>query len=141
MNPFMRNITKDIHGITGLCGHVFGGPYHWTHINNSHYYNTVLKYVYRNPVRARLCQKVENYRFSTYSGLVGNSPLPFPISYTRAGMERRLPSIEPHKWMEWLNRPFASETENHIRFALKKTVFKPPLNLNTRKIAELDDKF
>ncbi len=139
MNVFMRNITKDIHLESGNTGRVFGGPYHWSLINSSQYYYHALKYVYRNPVRAGLCEKVEDYSYSTFSGAIGNNILHFPLVFTRASMESRFPGSEPSSWVEWLNRPFLSESEKWIRMGLKRAVFLPPLNHGTRKPQQILD--
>lgn len=137
MNTFMRNVTKDCHEVTERSGRLFGGPYHWSLIDQASYYRGAFKYVYRNPVRARLSARVEDYPYSTYSGLVGRERLPVPIWHPRSGADQLLPGAEPVDWKQWLNTPFQNEMEKHIRFALKRRVFTPPIDRITRKPVEI----
>jgi hypothetical protein len=133
MSLFQCTVTKRTNFRAGKSGHLFGGPYHWSAIMTSRYYYHALKYVYRNPVKARICERVEHYEFSTFTGLFGGVSLPFPIHYTRSGMEVHFPSEEPSGWVDWLNRPFGVEMEERIRSGLKKKVFGPTRNRKTRK--------
>jgi REP element-mobilizing transposase RayT len=106
MSVFMASVTRTANLLSGRSGHLFGGPYHWSLINSSRYYGHALKYVYRNPVRAKLCSAVEEHPYSTLQGLLGETHLPFRLHFTRAGMELALPSAEPSEQLEWLNKPF-----------------------------------
>ncbi|MBS1957964.1 MAG: transposase [Bdellovibrionales bacterium] len=138
MNVFIRNITKDSHSLSGKTGRLFGARYHWSSIQTSHYYLNALKYVYRNPIRAKICDTVDTYPYSTYSGLIGNHPLKVPIQFTRLGLERIL-GDEPLKWNSWLNQPFSSECETLIRMGLKRTCFRPPHDPKTRTPNKLEE--
>jgi hypothetical protein len=77
------------------------------------------KYIYRNPVRAGLCERVEDYPFSTISGLVGNSRLLFPV------VEDTLLFNPTFQWstLDWLNTAPKDGHEEQIRKALKRSVF------------------
>ncbi len=132
MNTLMCSIVRSSNLKTGRTGHIFGGPYHWSLINSSRYFGHALKYVYRNPVKAGLCTHVEDYPFSTLNGLVGQSHLPFPIHYTRVGMELALPSVEAFEQLNWLNQPFPKEAETLIQKGLRKKIFKGAIDLKTR---------
>jgi putative transposase len=123
MNGVMSNLTKTVNRSAGKSGHAFGGPYKPSLINNSRYYGHAFKYVYRNPVRAKLCGSVEQYPFSTLNGLLGNSRLLFPISHPRPELSLCLPAVEPIDLLEWLNTPFSKESENLIQAGLRKRVF------------------
>ena len=133
MNVFMSNVTRESNRVARRSGHLFGGPYHWSLIDSSLYFGHALKYVYRNPVRAKICEKVEDYAYSTLHGLLGRSHLPFPIHFTRVGMEVGLPSDRPEQLLEWLNTPFAMEAEQLIQMGLRKRVFKEILCRKDRR--------
>jgi putative transposase len=133
MDVFMSSITRIMNLVSGRSGRVFGGRYHHSLIRDSRYFRHVLKYVYRNPVRAGLASSVEDYPFSTLHGLLGRSHLPFPISRTRAAMELNLPHSEPYDQLVWLNRPFPSEAEALIRAALRKTTIQRIIDRKTRR--------
>ena len=125
MQQFMRSGTKTLNRISGRSGHVFGGRYHWTVVNSSVYFAHVLKYVYRNPVRAGLCNQVENFEYSTLQGLFGIGPLPFPLYYPFEQRGFDLISNDYQEMQSWLNVPFRTEHERAIRQALRRTQFEP----------------
>jgi REP element-mobilizing transposase RayT len=133
MQVFLSYVTRTSNLISGRSGHLFGGRYHWTLINNTRYFGNVYKYVYRNPVRANLCVTVENYPYSTLHGQVGLSPLPFPLYETRVGMEINLASLEVHEQLKWLNSPFPKEEEELIRRGLRKRILDRIVDKRTRK--------
>jgi len=132
MNVFISSVTKTANLLSARSGHLFGGPYYWSLINNTRYFGHALKYVYRNPVRANLCPRVQDYRYSTIHGLVGQSHLPFPIHLTRSGLEINLPSVEAHEQLDWLNSPFSAEVENLIQKGLKRKLFQAVIDRKTR---------
>ena len=134
MSVFLSSVTVRTNKRSARSGHLFGGPYHRTTIHSARYFYHALKYVYRNPVRGGICEKVEDYPFSTFTGLFGRTSVPFPIHFTRAGLEIHLPSEEPGQWVDWLNRPFDVELEKKIRFGLTKKVFGPRLDPKTRTL-------
>lgn len=133
MNYFISTVTKEMNFISGRSGHVFGGPYHWSLIGNSRYFGHALKYVYRNPVKAGICRLVEDYSFSTLSGLIGGTHLSFPIYFTKSRLELALPSLQSLDLLEWLNKPFPREAEALIQKGLRKRSFDSILNRGTRK--------
>jgi putative transposase len=140
MSTFFSSITKFSNAVTGRSGRIFGAPYHWSIITSTRYYGHVLKYVYRNPVKAELCKNVEDYPFSTLRGIFGAEPLGVPLCLTRVGMELNIPDPNLHwEWLDWLNRPFTKEAETLIRRCLKKKKIDSLLNRDTRKPEPLLD--
>lgn len=132
MNVFVSSVTRTVNLLSGRSGRIFGAPYHWSLVNNSRYFGHALKYVYRNPVQANICNRVEDYPFSTLYGLLGLAHLPFPIHLTRVGMELALPSVEAVHQLDWLNRAFPKEAEELIRKGLRKRVFDALIDRRTR---------
>jgi hypothetical protein len=126
MQRLLMLLTKQINQLTGRSGRVFGSQYHWTLVDTAEYFANVFKYVYRNPVRAKLCDKVEEYPYSTLHGQLGSAPLPFPLYYPFGTDRFIFVPNGPEAHLEWLNRPFRSETETAIRFGLSKHRFCPP---------------
>jgi putative transposase len=132
MRDFMSNVTRVHNRTAKRSGHLFGGPYHWSLIHSARYFGHAYKYVYRNPIKAGLCTRVEDYPYSTLFGQLGSAFLPFPIYFTRLGMEARLPSSEPFENLEWLNRPFSDEADRLIQKGLRKKVFEGLIHRKTR---------
>lgn len=123
---FMRSITRTLNLESGRSGRVFGSRYHWTLIDSEIYFAHALKYAYRNPVRAGICQRVEEYPYSTLHGLLGCRRLGFPIDFPFQldGYIHIPPETEDQ--LDWLNRPFRVEQQAAIQKALKRTRFEPP---------------
>ncbi len=129
----MNNLTKVCNRKANRSGHVFGGPYHRSIIENSRYYGHAFKYVYRNPVKAKLCERVEDYPYSTLNGLLGQSPLTFPIFPARSEIAISIPGLEPYDLIPWLNKPFPKEAEALIQTGLRRKIFDKMLNPKKRK--------
>lgn len=66
-------------------------------IDNLAQYLNTYKYVYKNPVEARVCLCVEDYKYSSLHGLIGKSHLSLLI-YDQMGLIQN-----PFHIMNWLN--------------------------------------
>jgi len=137
MNQFMKSVSQRTNLISRRTGHIFGGSYHWSVINNTRYFGHALKYVYRNPVRAQICKTVEEYPYSTLHSLLGHRHLAFPIHFTRVGMEISLPSSLSNDYLNWLNTPFPTEAESLIQKGLRKRLFGLIKDRKTRRYSEI----
>ena len=134
MNLLMANVTRRVNLKSGRSGHLFGGPHFRSIIKSTRYYGHVLKYVYRNPVRAGLCRNTEDYAYSTAHRLFGFQPLHIPLSFTRIGMETNLPDpLNLGHWVSWLNRPFPREAEALVRKAIYRKEITTLLDRVSRK--------
>jgi putative transposase len=139
MQEFGRSVTKTFNLETGRSGHLFGGRYKWTLVDNPIYYSHVYKYVYRNPVRAELVGQVEDYQFSTLNGLLGQSHLPFPLYVPGDGAGCGLIPETAADQLLWLNKPFKKEHEEAIRLGLRRLQFElPRLDPYDRMMQELE---
>lgn len=70
MFEFNRYLSFEIRDATGRINRIFGDRYKWTLIDSESYYNSVLRYIYQNPLKARVVEKCEDYPFSTLHYLV-----------------------------------------------------------------------
>ena len=134
MNYLLRESSKEQNRYSGRINQTWGGPYHKTLVNTYHYYMNVYKYIYRNPVRARLCDRVEEYPYSTLSGLCGNSKLIIPL-------EEDTLLFDPEfnmRTFRWLNTPSCPKDEAEVRRALRRNVFELPLDRQTRLTSHLE---
>jgi len=57
-------------------GHLFGGRYHAFIVEKEAYYLELLRYVVLNPVRAKMVERPEEYRWSSYRAIAGYEPAP-----------------------------------------------------------------
>jgi len=115
MCDFQKSVSRRINSITGRINHVFGGPYKASLIKNEGYYFHIYKYIYRNPIEAGICNRVEDYPFSSLidDGIGVCSPI--------TGIANMVPVVEK---LAWLNQDDKIELLDSIRKGLKKTEFK-----------------
>ena len=138
MAEFGSGVTRTFNLISGRSGHLFGGRYRWSIIQSPLYYACAFKYVYRNPVRAGIVERVESHEFSTLHGLLGKAHLPFPIHFCE--LDRKGFSYIPEdliEMLEWLNKPFKKEEQEAIGKGLRRKVFKLPIDRSLRAPIEL----
>lgn len=132
MNYLMREVSKSINLEAGNINQVFGGPYHWSLIKNRLYYQHAYKYLYRNPVEAGICSRVEKYKYSSLRGLLGFDHLPFPA------FDNMNLIINPNERLKWLNTPYPnSDFLEDIRLALRHQEFEFHADSNSRMISPL----
>ena len=125
MQFFIQSITKKLNTHSGRIGRVFGARYHWSMIDHEQYYDCALKYVYRNPVKAKLVDRVENYSYSTLRKTLEMSTEYFRL-FPPEGHLHLIPNNDDFRFIRWLNQPFENEQYLAIRSALSKTIFIPP---------------
>jgi len=75
--------------------YVFEEPSKSSLITTPTYYKRVLKYVYRNPVEAGICRRVEDYGYSTLNRSDIKTVFPYNIDYRV--------NYKTHKMLPWLN--------------------------------------
>jgi len=63
-------------------GHLFGGRYHAFIVEKEAYYLELLRYVVLNPVRAKMVERPEEYRWSSYRAMAGYEPAPTWLTVT-----------------------------------------------------------
>jgi len=116
MHTINRNMACGINVSSGRINHVFGAPYNWSIIDSQKYYFYAIKYLYQNPIKAGLCSRVEDYPFSSLK----RKKLTFPVSpYEEYDVEN-------------LNIYFNDIENEQVKKGLKKAIFKPSYNPNSR---------
>jgi REP element-mobilizing transposase RayT len=64
---YINNLMgKYLNNKLGRTGHVFEERYYWTLVETDGYLIWVLRYIHRNPVRAHICQDVNDYAWSSH---------------------------------------------------------------------------
>lgn len=118
MNYFNRELSREITYLTGRINQKYGARYHSTVIGDLSYYHNVYKYVYRNPVEAKICNKVEEYKYSSLNFILGRERYRFPLYDTY------FEQIEDY-WsnLSWLNTSYEEPVKKKIRSGLRKTYF------------------
>lgn len=117
MQHLQREVARKANRKVARTNHFFGSRYKWTLVVGEEYYWNSVKYVFRNPVRAGLCKRVEQYQFSSLN--CGQSQW----LMTDFFRDRSKP-VELDR--DWLNEPFLKEKEIAISKALRRSEFKLP---------------
>jgi putative transposase len=83
-------------------GHVYQGRFKSFPVETNEYFFTVCRYVERNPVRAGLAERAEQWRWSS-AGTRGAVPL------------QEWPMERPTEWLPWVNEGETNEQLNAVR--------------------------
>ena len=128
MQYLQRETARRANYRTERVNHFFGGRYKWSLVNQEIYYWHALKYIYRNPVRAGMCERVEDYKFSS----LNRSAWGFDWRLTDYFFDRAK-TIELDR--DWLNQSYPGEQEMAVQKALRRREFKPPTDKSGRPYA------
>ncbi len=130
MRYLLTEFSREIGRMSGHQNQVFGNRHFKTIIREQHYFMNAYKYVYRNPVKARITEAAEQYPFSTLSGICGLSQLRIPIAEDTLLFN---PSFD-EKVLNWINRRPKIEDEMEIKRALRNRIFEfKPMRKNQKK--------
>lgn len=131
MNYFMRETSRAITRSSNRINQTYGSRFFRCLLTSHNYYLNVYKYVYRNPVKAGIVAKVEDYKYSTLRGLLGWEHLYIPVYFDST----LLNSVEDT--LRWLNQPPLDEDDLAIKYALSRNIFalaKDPLNKRPHRL-------
>jgi REP element-mobilizing transposase RayT len=112
MQRFLRTTSVKVNVKSISINHLWGGRYKWSLIDSQAHYFQVYRYILQNPVRAKICRRVEEYPYSTLKET--SLPLHSFIPMTFGGSEGEL---------LWLNELYDSEDEKLIKLGLRKFQF------------------
>lgn len=127
MTYFHREVARCANREVGRINHFFGGRYKWCSIQNERYYWNAVKYVFRNPVKANLCSKVEDYRYSSLKK--GSEDTRFRMNDFFNNSQR---SIELD--LDWLNEAFNPDMNESLKKALRRRTFQLPKDRNRKTV-------
>lgn len=132
MEYLLRETSKMIGRETDRIHKIFESQYHKSLIRSRLHYSHAYKYVYRNPVEAGICKKVEDYPYSTLRGLLGVEQLVIP---TFDNMDL---IVNAGKQLNWLNTPYPDpDFWESIRLALRHHEFEFCADPISRKMTPL----
>ncbi len=96
-------------------GHIYQDRYKSFLVENDRYFLTVLKYIERNPVRAKLTLRPEEWRWgSAYRRINGN--------FQEDSLLAEMPVDLPADYQAWINTPEPAEELMMLRNALTKSL-------------------
>ena len=117
---FHLELSRELSRLTGDINQKFGARYYSTIIQDLNYYSHAYKYVYRNPVEAGLCLKVQDYEFTSLAFLLNRQSYRFPVFDTYFDS---VESIQPS--LDWLNLSYQQDHYYQVKQALREQFFTP----------------
>ncbi len=135
MRYFMRETSREITRLSGRINQTYGARHGKTCIGSFHHFMNAYKYVYRNPVRAKICGSVEEYPYSTLHGLCGLRKLLAPVEDDTILFTPEFDQAA----LNWLNKPSNPELEEEMRLALRRPLLEFKTRRKSQKPPRLDD--
>ncbi len=117
MRYFQREVARQANKNSSRVNHFFGGRYKWSVIGSETYFWNAVKYVFRNPVEAGLCHRVEEFKYSSLNSVPKN----FNWELTDVFYDR---SKKIQLDLEWLNKSFTELQKSAVSGALRRREFK-----------------
>jgi len=77
MREFQSEVSLKVRTLTGREEYKFSSRYKWSLINEPRFFAQTYKYIVQNPVEAKICQQVEQYKYSSFSFQLGHSSSTF----------------------------------------------------------------
>lgn len=124
MHQFMSRTSRLLTRNGNRINETFAGRHHKCILNNNFYFLNAYKYNYGNPVKAEICKKVEDYKFSTLRGLIDCSEKKVPICGDSFYLEN------PTGVLNWLNTEPSPLKLEAFRNGLRHQYFKSALTPN-----------
>lgn len=122
---FMNSsISKKIRDRTNRINRIFGDRYKWCLIQSEEHYKTVLKYIYQNPLRAKLCNRCEDYPYSTLYYVNKPHMLPFELHRAIYG--------NLNSYLNWINEDILEKQK--FTQAIRKPIYKPFRSNSSRRV-------
>ena len=113
MQWLMTSHVRRYHRHYDSSGHVWQGRFKAFPIQSDEHLLTVMRYVERNPVRAKTIpvRKAQNWNWSS----AGTPPKDYEVVKLRAGPVKRKPN-----WLDWVNQPLTQDESNAVQECLNR---------------------
>ncbi|WP_127716055.1 transposase [Halobacteriovorax sp. HLS] len=120
MMYFNQHIGRLIKKNVNIINHKFSNRYSWSIIDKQSYLLNVYRYIYQNPVRAKIVKRIEDYPYSSI----------YFSSHERKKFNF-LPHIEWAIGKNWLEKRYSQDFDSIMRCGLKKSFFQPHQKIST----------
>jgi len=128
MQYFSRSVSLRLTTMGNRINQTFAGRYFKSILHQPNHYLNTYKYCYRNPVTAKICDKVQDYPYSSLNGKLGGSRLGLHI----LNDDTLFPNTD--ECLRWLNTSLETTHLEAIRCAVKRKYF----TLRLRKDVEFE---
>ncbi|MGZ5278840.1 MAG: transposase [Pseudobdellovibrionaceae bacterium] len=133
---FLSSASRTMNFESGKINQRWGGRVFKCEVASYHYYMNAYKYIYQNPLRAKLCSRVEEWPYSTLNGLLGQTPLSIPLEPDHLLSPEGCLSFETNH-LDWLNQQIQPQALKDMKKALQKRSFKLPKKKNKANPLEI----
>lgn len=142
MQVFLSKTAHEVNRVAGRMNHVFGNRYKWSIVDDEKYCWHIIRYIYQNPMRARLISKVEDYIYSTLFYKVRQISLPFLLdkflspyfdNFLSNNDENKVAEVD-REFLRWVNSQLDDELKEKIRKSLLYSYARMPKNQGRRKV-------
>lgn len=125
MSYFLTNLSKYLNFVSGRKNHIFGDRYKPTVIKNEKHLINAIRYIYQNPVSAKMVHHVGEYRYSSLGFYIGESAhglIIHPDLYTKDFLDSGAQSMAI--WYRHVSMSLDSREVELLRHSFKRRVFK-----------------
>lgn len=129
---FMSQTSTYLTEAGNRINQTYGSRHFRSVISHGHYFNHAYKYIYLNPVVAGLCERAEDYPYSTLHGLLGRRHLFIPV------VEDKLLFGDTDQILTWVNRRPSDEDWGAVSLAMKRPEFKFGKDKKTKRVLTLE---
>jgi len=133
MAYFQREVSRSLNRQGNRINRTFAGRYFRSYIKKRHYFINCYKYIYQNPLQAGLCERVETYKYSSLSGLLGLTPQAIPLEEDSLLFDGNL-----MEHFNWLNERVSDTDWDHFGKALKRGTFQLGKEKSTNRANRLE---
>lgn len=122
MRFFMSESGRDLRNLSQRINCTYGTRFHRSLLTTPQYFLHAYKYLYRNSVQAGVCERVEEYPYSTLPALLGTARFEIPIydDFNWSSFSSRIQTLE------WLNQEPRSSEWIIVERSLRRPIFKLP---------------
>jgi len=127
MLQFMTRTSRRLTRAGNRINETFAGRHYKCILHRWDYYLNAYKYCYRNPVEAGICERVEEYPFSTLSEKLSLTKVRIPV------LEDTMLVANLQSTLSWLNSQPNADQIDAVRFGLRRPYFRCKKIRNTNK--------
>ena len=117
---FQKACTNEINRRTGNINQLWGGRFGRSLIDSHHYLLAVYKYIYRNPIEAGICKRVESYPWSSLQFGLGQRHYEFPL------FDDLMDELSADRELDWINTDPGEAKKEYMKRGLRRARFKLP---------------
>jgi putative transposase len=127
MYEFNKRLAFSLKQSSGNSNHILGARYKWCLIQSQKYFGNCYRYIYQNPLRAKITTRCEFYPYSTLFYIYSNKPFSIPL-FDQMGFK------DPFV-LNWLNEAIHEEEVEMIKKGLRRSELKEIKNSSRRLYA------